>query len=223
MDIPSTDSFTIQEIEAMYKQYIKKIHVDYSVEQNQGYLVILWLVIDVVCTRLFKLPFNGRYVQSQLKYMSKYKILLVELGERNYREDGNGASWPVEYRLLIMAIVHAAIFALIQLLVSKIGAREDEQTIYQVQNLVDDFLLNTRSKPEVLRRVEEVTSDKFVPPDSTPQSSGGDGFVSLLSGFASFLPNLLGGIGGGGGGSAPSPQVKRPTPFAARAKSKGTV
>jgi len=220
MNIPEPhDSASIEEIEAAYKQYVKRIHVESSVEQNKIYLLILWLLIDVVGTRFFKLPFHGRYVKSQFKYMHKYQMLLIELGERNYSE-GGGEGWSVEFRLLAMAIFHGVIFALVQLLASKLGGAgaANEQMADQLRDVIDNFLTQNKGA-DVLRRAEQASSDQPAPPPvaENPAPPMGD-LGALIGNFAPMLMNLF---GGGGGGDAKTtaeekPQMKRPTTFAAR-------
>jgi hypothetical protein len=217
MNIPEPqESATIEEIEAAYKQYIKRIHVESSVEQNKIYLLILWLLIDVVGTRFFKLPFHGRYVKSQFKYMQKYQMLLIELGERNYSE-GGGEGWSVEFRLLAMAIFHGVIFALVQLLASKLGGAgaANEQMADQLRDVIDNFLTQNKGT-DVLRRAEQASSDQPVPPPvpENPAPPMGD-LGAMIGNFAPMLMNLFGG-GDAKTATEEKPQIKRPTTFAAR-------
>lgn len=222
MNIPEpSESTPIEQIEAEYKEYVKRIHVESSVEQNKIYLLILWLLIDVIGTRFFRLPFNGRYVKSQFKYMQKYQMLLIELGERSYSESG-GEGWPVEFRLLAMAIFHGVIFALVQLLASKLGGvgAANEQMADQLRDVIDNFLTQNRSA-DVLRRAEQASSDRPIPIPVTENPAPPMGDLGAMIG--NFAPMLMGLFGGGGGGntSSPSateekPKMKRPTTFGAR-------
>jgi hypothetical protein len=221
MDIPEPkEDESIDEIEAGYKQYVKRIHVESSVEQNKIYLLILWLIIDVVGTRFFKLPFNGRYVKSQFKYMQKYQMLLIELGERSYVE-GTGEGWPVEFRLLAMAVFHGVIFALVQMLASKLGGGNaaNDKMADDFREVIDNFLTQNKGA-DVLRRAEQATSDHPPPPSATQNASPPLGDLGNMIG--NFMPMLMNMFGGGGGGndaaqpSAPKPQLKKPTTFGAR-------
>lgn len=217
MNIPEPDeSATIEEIEATYKQYVRRIHVESSVEQNKIYLLILWLLIDVVGTRFFKLPFHGRYVKSQFKYMQKYQMLLIELGERNYSES-EGEGWPVEIRLLAMAIFHGVIFALVQLLTSKLdgAGTANEQIADQLRDIIDNFLTQNKGV-DVLRRAEQATSDHPPPPPVAENPAPPMGDLGVLIG--NFAPMLMSLFGGGDSKTATEqkPRMKRPTTFAAR-------
>jgi hypothetical protein len=71
MNIPEPGSLVpIYLIELEYRQYIKKIHIDSSVEQNKLYLLIAWLIIEIGGSKLFGIPFSG-YTENQFRYMNK--------------------------------------------------------------------------------------------------------------------------------------------------------
>lgn len=217
MNIPDPkDDESIEEIEAAYKQYVKRIHVESSVEQNKMYLLILWLIIDVAGTRLFRLPFNGKFIKSQFKYMKKYQMLLIELGERSYNENSNETG-SVEMRLLMMAIFHGVIFVLIQLLSSKLGATGagTEQMIDGIRDSIDNLLTQDKGA-DVLRRAEQATADMPIPeavPDNPAPPMGGIG--ELLGNFMPMIMNFMGG-NSAEEAATPPPQKKKPTTFAAR-------
>lgn len=221
MNIPDPkEDESIEEIKAAYKVYVRRIHVDSSVEQNKVYLLILWLIIDIVGSRCFHLPFNGRYVKSQYKYMQKYQMLLIELGERNYTEETDG--WPVEYRLLAMAIFHGVIFALVQMLASKLGGAgnaANDKMADEFRETIDNFLTNNKGA-DVLRRAEQASTDNPVPESVNDNASppGGD-LGAMLANFAPQLMSMFGNLGGAQA-EAPKPEMKRPTTFGARRKAK---
>lgn len=224
MKIPEpNEDETIDEVKAAYKQYVKRIHVESSVEQNKIYLLILWLIIDVVGTRFFRLPFHGRYVKSQFKYMQKYQILLIELGERSY-VDGSGEGWPVEFRLLAMAVFHGVIFALVQILASKLGggSANNDKMADEFRDVIDNFLTQNKGA-DVLRRAEQATSDNPEPLSATQNATPPLGDLgSMIGNFMPMIMNMFGGAGGAGGGNeggqsqASQPQLRKPTTFGAR-------
>jgi hypothetical protein len=217
MSIPDPgENESIGEIKAAYKIYVRRIHVDSSVEQNKVYLLILWLIIDIVGSRCFHLPFNGRYVKSQYKYMQKYQMLLIELGERSYVEEADG--WPVEYRLLAMAIFHGVIFALVQMLASKLGGGNaaNDKMADEFREVIDNFLTNNKGA-DVLRRAEQASSDNPIPESANENASppGGD-LGAMLANFAPQIMSMLGNLGGGSQSEATKPEMKRPTTFGSR-------
>lgn len=210
MDIPEpADDQSVEEIEAMYRQYVKRIHVDSSVEQNKTYLMVLWLVIELVGSRYLKLPIVG-YTVSQEKYMNKYRMLLIELGERSYASN-LGDAWPVEVRILAMALMNGVIFLAVQLIAKKLGGDGNSAMGEKLAKMVNDFLTQNKGD-DVLRRAEEATSDMPPPPATTTDDSNPFGMLG------SFLPAITSMLGGGGGAAktTEAPQMRRPTTFGAR-------
>jgi hypothetical protein len=231
MAIPEPrDDQSCEEIEAMYNQYVKRIMIDQSVEQNNVYLLILWLVIEVVGGRFFKLPFKG-YTKNQFKYMKKYRMLLIELGERN-QATGIGEGWPVELRILAMAAFNGVIFILVQMLAKRVGmdGESADNTANQLREMINDFLTQNKGG-DVLKRAEQADADNPPPPPSDNESN-----EPPLGNIGNMLGNLAGMFSGGGGGgdglgglanlfgnmnqSKPKekPKMKKPTSFAARRK-----
>lgn len=213
MNIPDPDEKqTVPQIIESYKAYVKRIHIDSSVEQNNTYLIILWLLIEVVGCRFFKFPMQG-YFKNQLKYMSKYNMLLIELGERSHSSMGEG--WPVEARLLLMSLFNALIFVLVKTLADKISL--DDKYTEEISETVNDFLTKGGGKKkEILRMANEATADN--PPVPQPATS------EPLGGFAPMLGNLLqmfGGVGGGGEEKS-EPQKKRPGRFTGKNNSQSS-
>lgn len=213
MSIPEPkEDQPIDEIEIMYKQYVKRIHIDSSVDQNKTYLLILWLIIEIVGSRFLKLPLSG-YTKNQFKYLPKYQMLLIELGERSY-STSLGEGWPVELRLLAMAAFNGVIFVLVQMLSKKIGVDSEgaSNMAESLRDTITEFLTQNKGN-DVLRRAEEANADTPPAPAASEDASpplGGLG--SLLATFAPMLANF------GTPGAAPveKPQIRRPTTFGAR-------
>jgi hypothetical protein len=216
MNIPEPgENESIEEIEVAYREYVKRIHVESSVETNKVYLLILWLIIDVVGTRFFRLPFKGRYVKSQFKYMQQYQMLLIKLGERSYIEN-EADGWSPEFRLLAMAVFHAVIFALVQLLASKLGGDStfNDKMADDLREVIDNFLTQNKVA-DVLRRAEQAGIDNPVPLSATQNSGPPLGeWGNVLGNFMPMLMNMFN--GGGGEQAAEQPQIKRPTTFGSR-------
>ena len=152
--------------------------------------------------------------------MQKYQMLLIELGERNYTEETDG--WPVEYRLLAMAIFHGVIFALVQMLASKLGGAgnaANDKMADEFRETIDNFLTNNKGA-DVLRRAEQASTDNPVPESVNDNASppGGD-LGAMLANFAPQLMSMFGNLGGAQA-EAPKPEMKRPTTFGARRKAK---
>jgi hypothetical protein len=214
MNIPEPrEDQSIPEIIALYKGYVKRIHIDSSVEQNSTYLVIMWLLIEVAGTRYFKFPMKG-YFQNQFKYMGKYQMLLIELGERNFSA-GFGEGWPVEARLLLMALFNGLIFVMVKMLTDKMSL--DPKYTEEIAEQVNNFLTKGgEQKKDALRMAEEATSDN--PPIPQPQPA------DPLGGFGNLLAPFLGMFTGGSESSAktePKAEKKQPSSFGARTRKAG--
>jgi hypothetical protein len=188
MNIPDIEpQQSHEQIIAMYKEYVKKIHIDSSVESNSTYLIILWLLMEVVGTKFLGLPIQG-YFQNQFKYMNKYNMLLIELGETSYVA-GVGEGWPVEVRILTMALFNAIIFVVVKMLAGKIGEEYGDK----IGNIIDDYLTNNKNKgKDALKRAEEADSDHV--PTSQPKPA------EPLGGLGPLLGSIMGMFTGGGNG-----------------------
>ena len=125
-DIPQIkDSMSLEEIHEEYEVYVKNIHVSQSTDKYKVYMVIMWLFIEYGCIQI-GLNVSG-YTMSQVKSMSKYERLLIELGEKNYKYAPMGdtnSDWPVELNILFMALANAAIFIIIKMLCEHIKMGE---------------------------------------------------------------------------------------------------
>jgi hypothetical protein len=118
-----TNEMSLSEIHAQYTIYLRHIHVTHGVDQYKVYMVIMWLIVEAVLTKM-GLPIGG-YTVMQLKSMNKYDQLLIELGETNYKSNGSvsimQSNWPVEARLFFMALLNAVAFIIIKMLSNVIG------------------------------------------------------------------------------------------------------
>ncbi len=120
--IEITDTMPLEEIHEKYEYYVKNIHVSQSTDKYKVYMVIMWLFIEYGCVQI-GLNVSG-YTMSQMKSMSKYERLLIELGEKNYKYAPMGdinSEWPVEFNIVFMALANAAIFIIIKMLCEKIN------------------------------------------------------------------------------------------------------
>ena len=213
LQIPEPGEFVpIYLIYTQYQQYVKSIHVDSSVESNKTYLLIVWLVIEVFCTKLLGLPCSG-YTQNQFQYMNKYQMLLVELGEKTYNATG-GSSWPIELKLAGLAFFNALVFVLIQYLVSTVGGSAAGEMGNKIREVVD-AVLNQNRGADVLRRAQEATAD-FVPPPApaatNPLGNMNIGGMDLGNLVASMAQMFTGGNNATAEAKPAKPRQK-PTPY----------
>lgn len=211
MKIPEIANGTsIPIVEEMYNEYVKKIHIDSSVETNKIYLLMFWLVIEIGCSKFFNLPIAG-YTQNQIGYMNKYQMLLIELGENSYQGQSQSTT-PIEIRLLIMAVFNAVIFIGVKILSDKISPEFAESLRESISSILMPNKVN-----EVLHRAEQATADNIPPPMPEAKAPMQD-----MGGMGNILAQLASMFAAGSGPKA-EPQVKKPTTVGGRKRQEGTV
>jgi hypothetical protein len=142
-NIPEIDkNMSLYELHELYETYIKNIHIKDSSGKYKVYLIIMWLIIELACTKM-GLHIQG-YTMSQFKSMNKYERLLLELGEKNYKTSHSEMSdWPVEMNILFMALVNAVTFIVIKMLSEYINPDMAEKII----NMMTSFLSGDVPQP----------------------------------------------------------------------------
>jgi hypothetical protein len=120
------DEEPLEAVHARYERYIRHIHINNDADGYRNYLIVMFLVIELVATKVLGLPCTG-YTMAQFRSMNKYQRLLVELGEKYYAP--GGSSWPVEVRIIMLAMFNALIFIVINWLASYIGKQTAEMII----------------------------------------------------------------------------------------------
>lgn len=190
--IDLSPTLTLDQIHDLYEYYIRQIIVSKETGQYKVYLLIFFMFVEVVGVKLLKLNMSG-YTMSQLKIMNRYDSLLAELGEKWLVS--SGSDWPVEARLLMMAVFNAVIFLAVRYLCSWMGVDGLGDTI---QGFIDNMLNGPGnnqlpSMPGEPMRPQMHTSAPTVEP-----SSGNplDGLAGAFSGL--FGGNKSGGDLGGG-------------------------
>lgn len=114
-NIPEIDDDTpLEELHEQYESYIKHIHIRENSGKYKIYMVLLWLFIELVCSKL-GLPISG-YTMWQLKAMNRYEKYLIKLGERNYvHQAAEESTWPIEFDLIFVALINAILLIVIKL------------------------------------------------------------------------------------------------------------
>lgn len=195
MTIPDpNDDIPLDHIKTMFEEYTKKIRIEKSVEANQNYLLILWLVIEFVSVYYFKLDFMLGYTSTQLNQLSKYQRLLIEMGTKN-TESGIGEGWPIEIRLLVMSIFNGIIFLIINVLIKRVGNNPNNSKYAdELSSKVGEMLSgNGKDHNSILKTAQEATTDNPAPASAQPQPGQPlDGWGSMLSSFMPMFTNLMG-------------------------------
>jgi hypothetical protein len=199
-----SDTMSLDKIHDSYEGYVKQIMVSLNSSQWKVYLVIFFLAIEVFGIKVLGINFKG-YTKSQVKLLSRYDRLLVELGEKYYVQ---GASqWSTETRFIMMAGFNAVIFCVVKYLSKWLGGDAMAETI---QGFVDQMMgggsMFTSSGPQ-----KDENGLTIVPSESVKQqaaSQGNDstgGLASLLGGGdGGGIASMLGSLMGGGGGESAS-------------------
>ena len=195
-DIPSFDDSVPLEIKHQhYERYVQQVYLDNSVGNYKVYLLILFAIIELFCVKILGLDMGG-YTLNQLTMMNKYERLLVELGEKSY--SSVGSEWPVEARIIMLALFNGIVFLVVRLFASYLGPGIGDV----LQNIVNAFL----TKGDADQHIKKAQGVRVEPDDyadgvpEPPVNKGGGGFD---------LGSLINGLGGILGGNSDTGSKKR--------------
>ena len=190
-------------IHTHYDRYVRQIHVNNNVDSYKQYLIIFWLGLELFGVKVLGLDFSG-YAMNQHNIMTKYDQYLIELGEKS--GGGMGSSWPVEVRILMMAIFNALIFILIKYLSNWVGPGFSGV----IQNVVNGLIAgNTTIPPQ--QSAAPATNTRSggngtgIPDPPQPQQGGFD-FGSLI---ANIVPMFTRGMGNNNANGEQQPRARR--------------
>ena len=208
----------LEEIHAQYERYVRQIYIDGNVDQYKGYLIILWLIIEVMCVRLLGLDLGG-FTTSQMSIMNRYDRLLIELGEKD--QGPTASTWPVEARIVILSLFNAFLFLIVKVVGSYLGngmARMAQNFITgllsgnNTQDLIND--LNRAQANAEGNNTNAVTTSAPVTGNNT--MGGGFDLTSIISTVASVVTGGLNNGNSGGGTNTGSHGAAPTRPRAAR-------
>ena len=200
MGIPDINwGMSLREIHSMYNMYVQQIHIQQNVDSYKQYMVAIWWILELLGSKA-GLNITG-YAQSQMNSMSKYEKLLIELGENKYKETAavNGgviqvSQWPVELRLLGVALLNALIFVIVRTCVSYLGM--DGNVVQQVLG----FFSGNSNSPAIAQIAQQAVQGNnpnnntpAIPDPPMPNQQGGLGGM-----LGTLLPGFLGNMFGGG-------------------------
>lgn len=190
------DSFTLEQINELYTYYIRQIMVSKETGNYKVYLVIFFMIIEVIGVKILKLNMSG-YTMSQLRRMNQYDSLLTELGEKWLV--GGGSNWPVEARLLVTAATNAVIFLGVKYLCGWMGIEGLADTI---QNFFDSMINGPENTNNTV--IPSSAPSGMNLPKNTTVSSGEEQqqTTNPLDAISGVIGNLFGGNKSGGGDMA---------------------
>lgn len=204
-DLPQiTNEMSLAEIHAQYDMYVRHIHISKDVDQFKVYLVIMWLLIELVGIKL-NFPIGG-YTMSQMKAMNKYQRLLIELGETNYQSSAQAAqksNWPVELRIVFLALTQAVVFIVVKMLAGFLG----EGGANMIIEAVGSFFSGETPQPG-----QVLFGGPQAGPGPLPTVGGNKGLdvASLIGDLGSMFLKNQGGKGQAASQAAPATKEKRP-------------
>lgn len=103
--IPSEDS-SLEYMHSLYESYVKQMTIHDNSKQYKFFLVIVFIAIEFGSLKA-GVNLSG-YAECQIRAMKRYEATLLELGTKYY--SSGGGEWPVEMRILMIAVVQAAVF-----------------------------------------------------------------------------------------------------------------
>ena len=188
--IPFQREKNLNLIHKNYHSAIKTIYAHMNIGQTQLAYILILLVMEVVCIKVFNLPMAG-FTKMEMKRMYKYNAMMIELGEAMYPSGGDGTPQPIEWRIATTFLWNIVIFLGIKLLSSYMGG---DGMIDTVRTIVDKLFENNINADNIesgeAKKINAEENDLF----SSLFDSGSDGaselaeFISSLG--SSFTQNM---------------------------------
>jgi hypothetical protein len=168
---------SLNSIHKNYHSVVRSIYAHMNVGQTQmGYILIL-LVWEVVCIKIFNLPMAG-FTKMEMKRMFKYNALMIEIGEDMYTSGGEGEVQDIKWR-----IGTAFLWNIVKILSSYMGG---DSMIDTIRTIVDKLFENNINIDNIesgeAKKINEEENDLF----SGLFDGGSDG-TSELAEFISSL------------------------------------
>lgn len=121
-----------------YYAVIKSIYAHMNIGQMRlGYLLSMF-VIEICCIKFLGLPMAG-FTKMEAKRMYKYTMLMIELGESMYPEEGEGEKQSIEWRIGSSFLWNIVIFLSIKLIADYFGANDMKEML---RTVIDQLLEN---------------------------------------------------------------------------------
>jgi hypothetical protein len=208
------DGSTIDYIHDLYESYVKQVTISQSATQFKIVLVMMFCGIEFAASKA-GIDIQG-YAESQIRTMNRYEGVLIELGEK-YSGEGGG-EWPIEARIMMIAVVQAGVFCLAKYIEKWTGATGISKTIHStLDSMIDNMPIGNGNSGEQLydssgipiapgteKEIASVDDDVNAAMSSDTFGSGRGNVPRAAPAPALDIGGLLGGLlaGGGGGGGA---------------------
>lgn len=142
------EELPLRVIHKLYDDHIKRISIESNASVTKIIMVMIFLGIELFGIRVLGVDLKG-YTRNQLAAMKRYDRLLLELGEKYA---GNTGNWPIEFRLIFLALVNAAIIIGVKFACDKLGYRDADGFIKMVNDMIGgsvDNMVETKPPPQV--------------------------------------------------------------------------
>lgn len=111
--IPS-ETLALDVVHDLYENEIKQIFLKQNADDWEIYLFLMFFGVEVFLYKYLNIDTKFEYLISQFNNLSKYKRLLIELGEKNYMQAGSASS--PEWKLLWFSAFQAIAFIIFHFL-----------------------------------------------------------------------------------------------------------
>jgi hypothetical protein len=206
--LPSEDA-SLEQVHRLYESYVKHVTIQSNQTHFKIALVVMFVAIEYAASR-FGISLAG-YAEFQIKSMSKYDAVLLELGAK-YASDGSGGEWPVEARIVFIAVVQAVIFFVAKYIEKLIGI-PSAKVHTMIDGAVESFTggedgetTDAQGLPIAPGTEAEIKAVDTTDPEvaAAVRAAGSSAPPRAAPSQATDLGAIMGGLGGllsGGGGS----------------------
>jgi hypothetical protein len=200
--LPSPDS-PLESVHALYESYVKQISIHSSLTQYKIFLVVMFAAIEFASAR-FGVDLGG-YAEHQIRGMGRYEGALLELGEKY--SGGGGGEWPVEVRIMFIAVTQAVVFFIAKYIERWTGSSGISTMVHNaIDGMVNSIPMGSEGQKldaqgipivpgteEAISAVDQIVAEEAGRGSSFPKrASVGTPAIDLSS--------MLGGLFGGGSG-----------------------
>jgi hypothetical protein len=192
MDMP------LAHVHLIYNHYVKHIYSRESAQTYTLYIIVAWLIMEIICVKLLKLPAGG-FTKFRMNRMGKYKMLLIQLGEKYNQGDGYGSGWPVEVKILVISIIEMLVFIAVRWLLGFLDENATESTTNFITDLIDKQFGITGVRSNMNANIPEpsipsatVVKDTRGDVINIPVAPDGMNDISEVTGYIPMVSNFLG-------------------------------
>lgn len=193
------DTVELEIIDTVYHKYLEHItrekNIYSSVSKYKIYFAVLLLILQIFGQKTLGFNLDG-FAESQLKNMTEYDPLFIELGVK-YQNPGSNST-PIEIRIMLVLLFNAVVFILINVISSFLNPQLGKQ----IYSLIINTLHSNTPAPVQAQSSPTHPGVQSIPPPQAPSSLD----------IPNLLTSLAGMFGGGGGEtqSVPSRAPRRP-------------